>query len=76
MSSSEVYVKTEYSEFATHYVAAHRRGTAHATWIDVAAAYDAGLTHAVAVTPAKRQSLIRYLRALRVINAARSGSTK
>ena len=69
-------MKTEYSEFATHYVAAQRRGTANPTWIDVAAAYDAGLTHAVAVTPAKRQSLIRYLRALRVINAARSESPK
>jgi hypothetical protein len=66
-------MKTEYSEFAGHYVAARRRGAGQPTWLDVAAAYDAGLTHAVAVTPAKRQSLIRYLRALRVINAARTG---
>jgi hypothetical protein len=67
-------VKTEYSEFAAHFVAARRRGAAQPTWMDVAAAYDAGLTHAVAVTPAKRQSLIRYLKALRVINAAREGN--
>jgi hypothetical protein len=70
-------MNTEYSEFASHYVAAKRRRSGgQATWIDVAAAYDAGLTHAVAVTPAKRQSLIRYLRALRVINAARAGGGK
>lgn len=66
-------MKTEYSEFASNYVLARRRSGGNATWLDVAAAYDAGLTHAVAVTPAKRQSLIRYLKALRVINAARSG---
>jgi hypothetical protein len=64
-------MKTEYSEFALHYVAHARRDGGRVTWFDVAAAYDAGLTHAVAVTPAKRQSLIRYLKALRVINAAR-----
>ena len=71
-------MNTEYSEFATshmHSLQWKRRGRAP-TWFDVAAAYDAGLTHAVAVTPAKRQSLIRYLRALRVINAARAGKKK
>jgi len=62
---------TEYSEFAGHYVASRRRRIAQATWSEIAAAYDAGLLHAVAVTPAKRQALIRYLRALRVINHAR-----
>jgi len=65
-------LKTEYSEFASHYVAARRRQTQQPTWLEVAAAYDQGLTHAVAVTPAKRQHLIRYLRALRVVNAART----
>jgi hypothetical protein len=64
-------MKTEHSEFATHYVAARRRRGGPLCWLDVAAAYDAGLAHAVAVTPAKRQALIRYLKALRVINAAR-----
>ena len=71
-------MKTEHSEFATHYMNAQIRGRAGAlpSWADVAAAYDAGLTHAVAVTPAKRQQLIRYLRALRVINAARREGVK
>lgn len=69
-------MKTEYSEYAGHYVAARRRINPHASWLDVAAAYDAGLLHAVAITPAKRQALIRYLRALRVINNARSGDIK
>jgi hypothetical protein len=66
-------MKTEYSEFAINYAGAvhgHSAGKAP-TWEHVAAAYDAGLAHAVAVTPAKRQNLIRYLKALRVINAAR-----
>jgi hypothetical protein len=66
-------VSTEYTEFATHYANARlgaKDGRAP-SWLDVAAAYDAGLTHAVAVSPAARQKLIRYLRALRVINAAR-----
>jgi len=66
-------VNTEYSEYAGHYVAAQRRRGGGPTWADVAAAYDSGLTHAVSVTPAKRQALIRYLRALRVVNAARNG---
>jgi hypothetical protein len=71
-------MKNEYSEFATNYMGAiHSRRAGRApTWFDVAAAYDAGLTHAVAVTPAKRQALIRYLKALRTINAARSGAFK
>jgi hypothetical protein len=64
-------VKVEYSEYATHYVASRRRQTAQPTWADVAAAYDAGLTHAIAVTPAKRQQLVRYFRALRIINGER-----
>jgi hypothetical protein len=64
-------MKTDHTEFALHYVAHARRRGGPVTWFDVAEAYDAGLTHAVAVTPAKRQSLIRYLRALRVINASR-----
>jgi hypothetical protein len=68
----------ERSEYAMNYMTAiHTRRAGRApTWLDVAAAYDAGLTHAVAVTPAKRQALIRYLRALRVINATRSGALK
>jgi hypothetical protein len=41
------------------------------TWFDVAAAYDAGINHAIAVTPQVRMQMIRYFRALRVINAAR-----
>jgi hypothetical protein len=71
-------LKTDYSEYATNYMGAihHRRAGRPPTWFDVAAAYDAGLTHAVAVTPAKRQALIRYLRALRIINATRSGNIK
>jgi len=67
-------VKTEHSEYATCYIGAlqwkHPRKAP--TWGDVAAAYDAGLTHAVAVTPAKRQQLIRYFRALRIINGERN----
>lgn len=69
-------MKTDHSEYALHYVAHARRSGGRLSWFDVAAAYDAGLTHAVAVTPAKRQALIRYLRALRVINATRSGTIK
>jgi len=69
-------MKTDHSEYALNYVAHARRSGGKVTWFDVAAAYDAGLSHAVAVTPAKRQSLIRYLRALRVINAVRSGNVK
>jgi len=67
-------MKTDYSEYALHHVAHARRKGGPVTWFDVMAAYDAGLTHAVAVTPAKRQALIRYLRALRIINATRSGN--
>jgi hypothetical protein len=66
-------MKYEYSDYATNYMTAihnRREGRAPA-WSDVAAAYDAGLTHAIAVTPVKRQALIRYLKALRVINATR-----
>lgn len=70
-------MRPEYSEFAAHYVAAQRRrGGGHPTWVEVAAAYDAGLTHAVAVTPRKRQALVRYLRALRIINAERAVGKK
>lgn len=65
-------MKTEHTEFALHYVAHCRRTGGPVSWFDVAAAYDAGLTHAVAVTPAKRQHLIRYLKALRIINAAKT----
>lgn len=64
-------MKTEHSEYALHYVAHARRSGGPVTWFDVAAAYDAGLTHAIAVTPAKRQQLIRYFRALRIINGER-----
>lgn len=67
-------MKTDHSEYALYHVAHCRRDRKAPTWFDVAAAYDAGLTHAVSVTPAKRQALIRYLRALRVINAARNGN--
>ena len=69
-------MKTDHSEYALHYVAHARRSGGKVTWFDVAAAYDAGLTHAVAVTPAQRQALIRYLRALRIINATRLGNIK
>jgi len=69
-------LKTEHSEFALHYVAHARRRGGPVSWVDVAAAYDAGITHAVAVTPAKRAQLIRYFRALRVINAAKAGAIK
>lgn len=68
-------MKTENSEYALHYVAHARRDRRPVTWFDVAAAYDAGLTHAIAVTPAQRQKLIRYFRALRIINGER-GRTK
>jgi len=64
-------VKTEYSEYAMHYAGARRRAAVQPTWAEVAAAYDAGLTHAIAVTPAKRQQLVRYFRALRIINGER-----
>jgi len=69
-------MKPEQTEFALHYVAHCRRNGGKVTWFDVAAAYDAGLAHAVAITPAKRQALIRYLRAIRIINATRSGAIK
>ena len=65
-------MKTDHSEFALHYVAHARRSRQPVSWFDVARAYDAGLEHAIAVTPAKRQNLIRYFRALRVISAART----
>ena len=64
-------MKTEYSEYALHYVAARRRAGGQPTWTEVVAAYDAGLTHAISVTPAKRQQLVRLFRALRVINGER-----
>ena len=66
-------MNTEHSEYATCYINAQQWRRARApTWSDVAAAYDAGLTHAIAVTPAKRQQLVRYFRALRVINGERN----
>lgn len=64
-------MKTEYSEFAMNFAASLRRRIAKPTWTDVTAAYDAGLTHAIAVTPAKRAQLVRYFRALRIINGER-----
>ena len=68
--------KYEYTEHALNHVAHCRRVGGPVSWFDVLAAYDAGLAHAVSVTPAKRQALIRYLKALRVINAARTGANK
>lgn len=67
-------MKTDHSEYALHYVAHAKRGGRPPTWFDIASAYDAGITHAIAITPAKRQNLIRYFRALRVINAARTST--
>jgi len=71
-------MKTEHSEYATCYVGAlqWKNPGKSPTWAAVAAAYDAGLTHAIAVTPAKRQQLIRYFRALRVINGERRRARK
>ena len=67
----------EHSQFARNYMAAkRRRGGGEATWLDVAAAYDAGITHAIACTPAQRQALIRFFRALRVINGERKRGKK
>ena len=67
-------MKTEHSEYATCYIGAlqWKRPRKGPTWVDVAAAYDAGVTHAIAVTPAKRQQLVRYYRALRIINGERN----
>lgn len=69
-------MKTEYSEYALHYVAARRRQAPQPTWAEVVAAYDAGLTHAISVTPAKRQQLVRLFRALRIINGERRRGAK
>lgn len=71
-------MKIEHSEFATSYAGAlHSKRAGRApTWADVAGAYDAGIHHAIAVTPVKRAQLIRYFRALHVINAARVGTRK
>ncbi|HZO54875.1 MAG TPA: hypothetical protein VFB63_19365 [Bryobacteraceae bacterium] len=68
----------EHSEYATCYVKALQwnRPQKVPTWTEVAAAYDAGLNHAIAVTPAKRQQLIRYFRALRIINGERNRGKK
>jgi len=67
----ELKSKYEYSSYALNHVAHCRRVGPRVSWFDVCAAYDAGLAHAVAVTPAQRQALIRYLKALRVINSTR-----
>jgi len=69
-------VKTEYSEYAVQYAASRRRQAGQPTWREVVAAYDAGLTHAIAVTPAKRQQLVRLFRALRIINGERRRGAK
>jgi len=71
-------VNKEHSEYAKSYVGAMqwRQPRRAPTWAEVAAAYDAGITHAIAVTPAKRQQLIRYFRALRVINGERARREK
>lgn len=63
--------KYEYTSFALNHVAHCRRVGGRVTWFDVLAAYDAGIAHAVSVTPAQRRALIRYLNALRVINSTR-----
>lgn len=69
-------MKINFSEFASHYVGARRRSGAQPTWPEVAAAYDAGLTHAIAVSPVKRRQLVRFFRALRIINGERRQGTK
>lgn len=67
----ELKSKYEYTSHALNHVAHCRRVGGRVTWFDVLAAYDAGLAHAVAVTPAQRQALIRYLKAIRVVNSVR-----
>lgn len=69
-------MKTEYTEYAVNYAASRRRQGGQPTWAEVVAAYDAGLAHAIAVTPAKRQQLIRLFRALRIINGERRRGAK
>jgi len=65
--------KVEFSEYAARYVAARQRVSRRTdiNWLEVATAYDAGINHAFAVTPQKRAQMMRYFRALLVINAAR-----
>ena len=70
---TRVSSSSEVSEYATRYVAGRRQTVRRldASWFDVAAAYDAGINHAFAVTPQVRMQMLRYFKALRVINAAR-----
>lgn len=61
------------SKWAITYTAALRakRKRGPVTWVDVANAYDDGLDHAVWLHHDNRTRLVRYMRALRVMNAAR-----
>jgi hypothetical protein len=63
-------LKIEHTNYAVMYVNAMRRRAKEATWLEVANAYDAGLSHAAQIKGPKREELARYLRALRVVNAA------
>lgn len=57
------------SQHALIYTAARRRRKKNAQWSDVAAAYDAGLIHALSLATRKRMQLDQYMRALRVMSA-------
>lgn len=64
--------QTHRSEWALAHAGAARRVSRAdvPTWDDVAAAYDAGIYHALAKTNAgQRRKLETYMRAMRVLNA-------
>ena len=65
-----------YSKWANTYVAGlrARRKRDTPSWSDVADAYDAGLNHVVWLDHRTRLNFTRYMRALRVMNAAREES--
>jgi hypothetical protein len=61
------------TEFAAAYVVSRRkavlrRGETSATWDHVAAAYDDGLRHALAVSPSQRQHLLQLFKVLVAAN--------
>jgi hypothetical protein len=62
-----------HSKYAHAYIASMERRKGARQWsaLDIAEAYDAALAHAVGLDHRARYYLIRYMRALRVVNAAR-----
>lgn len=61
------------TEFAVVYAKRRKAVTRRLTWDDVAAAYDAGLRHALAITQPQRNQMAQVFRLLHAANREVAG---